>query len=264
MHEIVQVKMVTKEDRVAVQLINTFTQLSAVKSEVIEREIHVFGDPFERGVMVRGVIDQLQYCRENNELILTDNKTRWTKSLPKPGQKKATSLQLMLYKYLLDRMCLGLTTAGLLYHHLKLDRESFLTQEPLDHIRRCGLGGLFSEELGSQQEGGAGGLKFGTVAECILLHIAGLGLPLVGSLMVNYEHQGSGETLGVDAVEYDEKWVEAELERSLEFWEGSRPAQGVDIEAAWKCGSCQFRDVCTWRLERQLEASPAAKLPLSP
>ena len=303
----------TKEDKAAVQLINTYTQLSVVKTGGMEREVSVFGDPFESGVLVRGIIDQLQYFPEAGELILTDNKTRRAKSLPPTEQKKGTRFQLMLYKYLLDRMCLGLTKGELLYRHLNLERESCLTQGALNHIISCGLSGLFSDELGvaggltssqqgftegssiSQQGIGEGlskgfsesnsskqesnslpsgiigglsssqkrfleGLTFGRVVDCILEHIAGLGLPLVGVLMVHYEHQGSGESLGMDTVEYNEQWMMGELKNRLGYWEGSRPAQGVDIESAWKCSSCQFRDICTWRLQGQLETSPAARL----
>ena len=303
----------TREDRAAVQLITTYTQLSVVKTGGIEREVSVFGDPFESGILVRGIIDQLQYCQETGELILTDNKTRRAKSLPPFEQMKGTGFQLMLYKYLLDRMCLGLTKGELLYRHLNLDRDSCLTQGALHHIISCGLSGLFSDQLGvgggltssqhgftegssiSQQGIGEGlrkgfsesnssrqesnslrsgitgglpnsqkgfleGLTFGRVVDCVLEHIAGLGLPLVGLVVVHYEHQESSKTLGMDTVEYDEQWMMGELKNRLEYWEGSRPAQGVDIESAWKCSSCQFEDICTWRLKRQLEASPAAKL----
>ena len=96
--------------------------------------------------------------------------------------------------------------------------------------------------------------------EHILREITQLELPLVGSLMVHYEHQSSGESLGVDTVEYDESKMVTELERALEYWEGRRPANGVDSESLWKCTSCQFKDICTWRLTKQLESSPAAKI----
>jgi exonuclease V len=257
-HEIVKVQTVTREDRAAVQLVNTYTQLSVVRSGAVEREIHVFGDLFELGVLVRGVIDQLQYSPETGELILTDYKTRRSKSLPSAEQKKGTSLQLMAYKYLLDRMCLGLTKPDLLYNHLNLDREAVLTQGAVDYIQRCGLASLFSGESDSD---GIAGLKFGTLADRILQNVAGLGLPLVGPLMVQYEHQKSGETVGVESVDYEERWMRSEVEKALEFWAGVRPALGVDVEnSGLKCGGCQFRDICVWRLRKRLETSPVAKL----
>lgn len=249
----------------AVQLINTYAQLATIKAGKIEREISVFGDPCDQGILVRGVIDQLQFSPENNELILTDNKTRRTKSIPGPKQKMGTRLQLMLYKYLLDYMLLGITKSTLLYDHLDLNQDAFLTSGPLDFIQSCGLGALFWDTKPDTSNSGSLGLpqlKFGTVVNSIMTHIAGLNLPLVESLMVQYEHQETGEVLGVDSVEYDEQWMKARVEDSLEFWRGERVARGVAIEdAAWKCGSCQFREICVWRLNQELENSPAAKLP---
>lgn len=261
MHEIVKVESVTKEDRMAIQLINTYTQLAAIKAGTVEREVFVFGDPFNQGVLVRGVIDQLQFSPGNNELVLTDNKTRRTRSMPGPEQRRGTSLQLMLYKYLLDYMCLGITKSTLLYEHLQLNQDASLSRGPMDYIRDCGLGSLFCDT----SNGGTGPelaqLKFGTVANCIMTRIAGLSLPLVDALIVQYEHQESEDVLGVDTVEYDEQWMKAQVENSLEFWGGERAARGADIEDAWKCSSCQFRDICVWRLKQELENSPAAKLP---
>ena len=231
-----------------------------IKTGRIERELAVFGDPFELGVLVRGVIDQLQYSPETGELTLTDNKTRRSKSMPSLEQMKGTHLQLMLYKYVLDHMCLGTTKPELLYKHLHLDPDAVLTQGPVEYVHSCGLTSLFSD-MSASNSSGMSGLKFGTVVDRTLQHIAGLGLPLVGSLMVQYEHQGSGEVLGVVPINYDEQWMKAEVEKSLEFWDGTRPPRGVDIEeAALKCGHCQFRDICVWRLQRELDTSPAAKL----
>lgn len=259
----VEVESVTKEDRIAVQLVSTYAQLATIKAGKIERELSVFCDPFDLGILVRGVIDQLQYSPESGELILMDNKTRRTKCMPGAEQQKGTRLQLMLYKYMLDHMCLGITKPALLYKHLHLDRDTCLTKGPLDYICNCGLSSMFSDEAPNSNGSSSRltRLKFGALADCILQHIAGLSLPLVGSLMVHYEHQDSGEILGVVPVEYDEPWMKTEVEKSVEFWAGERAARGVDIEdTSWKCCSCQFKDICVWKLKRELENSPAAKL----
>lgn len=262
MHEIVKVDSITKEDRMAVQLINTYTQLAAIKAGKVEREVFVFGDPFNQGVLVRGVIDQLQFSPGSNELILTDNKTRKTKSMPGLEQRRGTGLQLMLYKYLLDYMCLGITKSSLLYEHLHLNQDTSLSRGPLDYIRDCGLGSMFCDASNGDSYPELTQLKFGTLAKCIMTHITGLSLPLVGALLVQYEHQVTEEVLGVDNVEYDEQWMKAQVASSLEFWAGDRAARGADMEdASWKCGSCQFRDICVWQLKQELENSPAAKLP---
>ena len=55
-----KVEKITKEDRWAVQLIDSYVQLASIMSGGLEREIAVFGDPFEMGILISGVIDQLQ------------------------------------------------------------------------------------------------------------------------------------------------------------------------------------------------------------
>ena len=256
MHEIIEVENVTKEDRYAVQLINMYTQLATIQAGELEREISVFGDPFDCGVMIRGIIDQLQLSSDSRELVLLDYKTRLSKSLPTEAQRKGTALQLMLYKCLLDRITCGVTGSELLFKHLKLNSSRVLTRGPLGYIHQCGLSSVLSSS-GSSSPGDTC-VTFGRVANSIMSLVVGLGLPLVTSLVVQYEHQESGEVLGVDHVEYDECWMEREVGRNLKFWEGEEPAEGVEVEEAWKCNSCQFKDVCVWQLRRKLENSPAA------
>lgn len=253
-HEKVFVKMVTNEDRWAVQLIDTYLQLASIKAGGvgIEREIAVFGDPFGTGILITGIIDQLQYSPESNELTLLDYKTRCRNSLPSAAQKKGNALQLMLYKSMLDHLTCGRVQANLLSQHLKLDFTVALSTGPIEHIKQCGLTSLFTSEETQ--------LTFGQVAESTIRLIAGLDLPLVSSLLVQYEYQVTGEVIGVNSVVYDELWMKAEVENSLRFWLGEKPAKGVDIEDAWKCGVCQFGDICVWRMQQKLARSPAAKL----
>lgn len=250
----VQVKKVTKEDRWAVQLIDTYVQLESVKSRGLEREIAVFGDPFGMGILIKGIIDQLQYSPETGELILLDYKTRRSNSLPSPEQKRGHFLQLMLYKCMLDLLLCGATPMNLLSQHANLVFDVPLTSGPIKHIQQCGLQSLL---IGDKNQK----VLFGEVAEGISKLIAGLGLPLVSTLVVQYEYQASGEVLGTEAVEYDENWMKLELETCFSFWMGRRPARGVDIEESWKCDSCQFRDICVWRMQKELEKSPVAKSP---
>ena len=252
MHEKVKVENITKEDRWAVQLIDSYVQLASIMSGGLEREIAVFGDPFEMGILISGVIDQLQYSSESRELILLDYNTRRSNSLPSPEQKRGHSLQLMLYKCMLDFLLCGTTQMSLLSQHANLVFSTPLTSGPIEHIRQCGLHSLLIGDNDKE-------VLFGEVAEGIGKLIAGLGLPLVSTLVVQYEHQATGEVIGIETVEYDEQWMKAELDTCFSFWLGKRPARGVDIEQTWKCDSCQFRDICVWRMQKQLEQSPVAR-----
>ena len=257
--------MLTPEDARAVQLIDTYTQLSSIKSAAgevggLEREISVFGDPFGLGVLITGIIDQLQYSPESRELTLLDYKTRQSNYMPGEAQKRGTALQLMIYKCLLDQLTCGATPMDVLSQHAKLDFDTVLSAGPIEHLKQLGLWGLLasSDDKPSPKDND---ITFGRVVETISKLIAGLALPLVGTLLVHYEFQGTGEVIGVETVEYDEAWMKSQLENCLGFWMGKRKAKGVDIEDSWKCNICQFRDVCVWRMRKQLEYSPAAKAP---
>ncbi len=250
--------MVTEEDRWAVRLLTTYSQLAAIKSGQLEREITVFGDPFSNGILIHGIIDQLQYSPSTGELTLLDYKTRYQKTMPSLEQKKGNALQLMIYKCLLDHLTCGMTPFETLRQHLSLDFSQSLSKGPAEHIEQCGLGNLFGGGLGGKDASVA--VTFGEVAECVSKLIAGLELPLVSSLILQYEHQASGEVIGVDPVDYREEWMREEVASSLQFWSGERVAKGVEVEDAWKCRSCQFRDVCVWKKRRELEKLPAAKL----
>ncbi len=255
-HEIVKVEMVTEEDRWAVKLLNTYSQLATIKSGELEREITVFGDPFSTGIMIHGIIDQLQYSPSTGELTLLDFKTRKQKSMPYFEQKKGNAVQLMIYKRLLDDLTCGKTPCELLHQHLSLDFSCPLSSGPLAHIQQCGLGSLFGKTHSDGKHSET--VTFGEVAKRVSELIVGLDLPLVGSLILQYEHQSTGEVIGVDDVEYKEDWAREQVVSALEFWSGKQAARGVNVEDAWKCWSCQFRDVCVWKKRRELEKSPAA------
>ncbi|XP_076055784.1 exonuclease V-like isoform X3 [Oratosquilla oratoria] len=47
-------------------------------------------------------------------------------------------------------------------------------------------------------------------------------------------------------VEYDEKWLFKKMDGYLEYWLGHRSAQGVDVEEAWKCHTCNYQKDCSW------------------
>ena len=257
-HEPVRVRTVTREDQWAVKLVNTYSQLAIIKEGKLEREISVFGDPFKSGILLNGVIDQVEYSTDAQKLTVTDLKTRRTKSLPGKSQAMGHKIQLMIYKLLLDGFTRGTTDANLLSNHLDLNLSSNLSVSVTDYINDLGLGSLFSSPGVSDSRESR--LSFGHVADTVRMLIVGLDLPPVSSMEIHYEFQETNEVLGTESVEYDESLVKEKLESSIKFWKGSREPTGPDIEDLWKCETCQFKDVCTWRKQKTLESSPAAKL----
>ena len=262
-HEIVKVETKTYEDKWAVTLIDTYTQLATVAAGGMEREISVFGDLFDQGILVRGIIDQVQLTKDTGELTILDYKTRRSKSVPTEAQKRGHALQLMLYKCMLDGLTCGMTKVSQLAEHLSLNFSQELTEGVLQHVGKCGLRGLFTksrppaEIVNLEEERVTLGELAGKISELIV----GLNLPLVSTLMVQYIYQETREVIGMDVVVYDEAWTKKMFVNSLDFWLGKREPQGVDLEDLWKCDTCQFRDVCVWRRQKELEQSPAASKP---
>eukprot|EP00731_Ephydatia_muelleri_P004854 Em0002g1030a len=121
------------------RLFNTYLQLLIVKEGRTERETPVLGDLFSSGLLLFGVIDQLQYSPKEKLLTLLDFKTRVKKCLPSRAQKAATALQLMLYNLLLDQMTTGFFQVHQL-RDLDLNFNMPLSSVPVDHILNSGLG----------------------------------------------------------------------------------------------------------------------------
>ena len=250
-------------------LVDTYNQLATVAAGSLEREINVFGDLFNQGILLKGIIDQVQYSKETRELIILDYKTRRTNTMPSEAQKRGHALQLMLYKCMLDNLTCGITKMNLLAEHLNLNFKRELTEDVLKHISRYGLQGLFSrsemttniDETNPIAEEGGFKVTLGELAGKISELIIGLDLPLVSCLMVQYVYQQTHEEIGMEVVKYDEPWARKVFENSLDFWLGKREPRGVDLEELWKCNSCQFKDVCVWRRQKTLEQSPVATRP---
>lgn len=252
-HEKVRIDIRTREDNWIANLLNTYNQLSIVKSGNLEREIRVFGDPFNTGILLTGVIDQVEFNKDSMELVITDYKTRQSNTLPQKAQKIGHNFQVMMYKMLLDGFTRGATDLVLLTEHLELDITRTVGIGVMEYIQRLGMTHLFSSSP-------SGNLKFGEAANCLLQLIAGLDLPPVRKLCMHYEYQISHELIGVQSVDFDREWTKEVLEEQEKFWTGENLPSGPEIEDLWKCKSCQYRDVCVWTKQKRLEKSPASKI----
>jgi len=253
-HERVIVHTQTKEDKWVVNLLDSYHQLSIIKEGGMEREINVFGDPFNTGLLITGIIDQVEYNKSTMELCITDYKTRRTPTLPQSAQKSGHDFQLMMYKLLLDGLTRGTTNVFLLSESLGLDRSRSLSVGVTDYIQDLGLTHLIHVSSSDR-------LKFGPVASTLGSLIAGLGLPPVSKLMVQYEYQGDRTVIGTEGVDFDKDWTKAVLEKEEKFWTGENLPSGPDIEDLWKCRTCQYQNVCVWTKQKLLEKSPASRTP---
>ena len=72
-----------------------------------------------------------------------------------------------------------------------------------------------------------------------------------------YKHTPGSTTkrlLGYKSFQFNSHFLHAYLSEALAWWRGQRDANGVRLEEAWKCRSCEFRNECEWILERDQQA----------
>jgi exonuclease V len=73
-------------------------------------------------------------------------------------------------------------------------------------------------------------------------------------LTATYLSSKTSELLGSKSILFDASLLKDYLEDELSWWKGERGARGVELQEAWKCRSCDFRDDCSWIHERDAAA----------
>ena len=58
------------------------------------------------------------------------------------------------------------------------------------------------------------------------------------------------KSIGKKCFVFNADFLKSYLEDNLAWWRGEREARGVELQEAWKCRGCDFRDSCEWIHER--------------
>lgn len=227
-HDLVTVPTTSKEDAWGIKFLNMLSMIPALQSEGRIREFPVFGEM--EGVLLVGVIDELHYTPKG-ELELVELKTRRRPMLPLEAQKKKDRFQVSLYKYIFDAMVQGKVTTASLIHHTKLHPEKPLGHSVLRHA----------------QQGGFSVTSLGDLMELVILSLTLSDLPVIDILKIDYIHQETATVLGSEIVAFEEKELRGKVQHYVAYWMGHREPQGVDVEEAWKCRTCNYADICEWR-----------------
>jgi exonuclease V len=69
-------------------------------------------------------------------------------------------------------------------------------------------------------------------------------------IATNYNHSDDTRILGSKSLLFNPSFLTSQLYASLGFWKGERQPRGVEVNDAWKCRICEFRDECAWVKER--------------
>ncbi|XP_048206957.1 exonuclease V [Perognathus longimembris pacificus] len=242
LHDLVTIPVTTKEDTWAIKFLNILSMIPTLQSEGRIREFPVFGEV--EGMFLVGVIDELHYTARG-ELELTELKTRRRPMLPLAAQKKKDCFQVSLYKCIFDAMVQGKVTPASLIQHTKLCPDKPLGPSVLRHA----------------QQGGFSVKSLSDLMELVFLSLTLSDLPVIDTLKIEYIHQETATVLGQEIVAFEEKEVRGRVQHYMAYWMGHRAPQGVDVEEAWKCRTCNYLDICEWRkggggLSSALEPQP--------
>ncbi|CAL0304097.1 unnamed protein product [Lupinus luteus] len=223
----VEVKIKSREDGWALKFLNFINGVNQLLFEGLTRELPVVG--IVEGIWMVGVIDEIRMPLTENDHnpVLIDTKTRSQYKLPSEPQRRNGRLQLMCYKYLWDNSVaddfpsmkfftfFGLHPQHTLCEDLKImSNDSGFSASTLDDVVR-----YYSNT-------------------CKML------APAHDQLLLRYEYQKDHSLLGEDKFAYDSIWLKNQICCCLEFWHGEREASYASEEERWKCGFCQFANVC--------------------
>ncbi|XP_027003755.2 exonuclease V isoform X2 [Tachysurus fulvidraco] len=232
-HDVVPINIQTREDAVAITLINMLNMIPILETGQCVREFPVFG--VVEGVYFKGIIDELSY-NQKGELVLKELKTRRHDSLPGAAQALGHRFQVGMYKLLFDALVRGEVKKEQILEHLKLKASLALGTDVITHAADVQVNVATFDEL----------------LDAFILTLSCSDLPCVDVLQLEYCHQSSSSFIGTMSVQFDEAQMRADLRGYLEYWKGQREPKGVDIEDAWKCTYCVYEEICDWKKNRSL------------
>jgi exonuclease V len=212
---------------------------------------------------------------QSAKVYICDVKTRSARSLPSESAFRPTEMQLMLYHNLLSSLATNNVDLNILTSRYDLDplktfSDSFIAQV-----------GSLNDEFFYETESAPGGSQeleqwSQDSMTTLLVHSS---LSALWSLMVSefqtvlphgaasignvlraeYRRSDTGEVMGSKTFAVDAAVLKSFVDHEMQWWRGEREPQGVVIEEAFKCRTCEFADGCEWRLGKVEEAKLKAR-----
>lgn len=214
---------------------------------------------------------------QTNKVYICDVKTRSVRTLPNEGSFRPTKMQLMLYHRLLGSLATNQVDFSILASRYKLDTSKVFSDSFIAQVGSLNDDVFYdaqSTPASSQQSIGQWSQDSMTT---LLAHNC---LSALWSLMISefqitfpegvtslgkvlkaeYRSRDVGEVVGTKMFAMDEQVLEAYIRKEMQWWRGEREAQGVVVEEAFKCRSCDFAEGCEWRLKKVEEAKEKVRM----
>lgn len=211
---------------------------------------------------------------QTKKVYLCDVKTRGVKSLPSGAAFRPTKMQLMLYHNLLSALATNTVDFSVFTDRYGLDptkvfSDAFITQ----------VGSLNDEFFDAETSPDPNTnsppssqnsldvlLAHSTLATLweLMIQEFQITLPdgpssLGKALKAEYRSRDAGEIVGSKTFPMDEGELQNYLDHEMAWWKGEREAEGVVVEEAYKCRSCEFAETCEWRLGKVEEATQKSR-----
>ncbi|KAL8933727.1 MAG: hypothetical protein Q9216_006234 [Gyalolechia sp. 2 TL-2023] len=204
-------------------------------------------------------------AKEASRIYVTDVKTRNTSSVPKGAAFRPTAMQLMLYRRLLTSMATNNVNTDILFSQYRLRPDERFSDGFVAQISETYYDAPSDPSQASDPDLPSSTPEYNYDTVDLLLSHNSLnqlwslmmrefqatfphGEQSVGHvLQAEYRNASDGSVMGSRALLYSHQTLDTYVEDELKWWRGARPAVGVCIEEAYKCGSCEFADECGWR-----------------
>ena len=214
-----------------------------------------------------GMLDKLSSSHEKiSKIYVADVKTRDSKSLPKGASFRPTLMQLMLYHRILSDLATNKLSADMVFDRYELRADVLFSDSFIAQIGSLNVDNSLSQDdlahLPSSQDSMTVLLAHNTLRQLWTLMMEEFantftsGAKSVGNVLkAEYRTRTDGAILGNKAFLYDHSIIQEYLDSGMRWWKGERAAEGVCVEEAYKCRTCDFFDECSWRRNKIEEAT---------
>ena len=211
-----------------------------------------------------------------SKIYITDVKTRGTKTVPNAPSFRPTLMQLMIYHRILSDLVTNNVKADVIFDRYELQPDARFSDDFVAQIGSLTEDGLqrFDSPLTSQEDSAPPSSqddmtvllahnslrKLWTLMMQEFARTFSAGVKSIGNVLkAEYRTPTDGAILGNKTFLYDDRVMQEYLDSELRWWKGERPAEGVCIEEAYKCRTCDFFDECSWRRNKIEEATLKAR-----
>lgn len=230
--------------------------------------------------LLQADVDVLKEPHAGKKIYLTDVKTRASPKLPNAIAMRGTHMQLSIYRELLASMASNAVDASTVFERYKLSPT-----RPFSDGLIAQLANLDFNFEGSQEDSQEAMMS--SEADTVSTLLAHNSLRLLWELMilefqmtmptggasiskvlkVEFRSSKDGGIVGVKTFPFRDEVLDGYIKDVMSWWRGKRAAKGVEVEEAFKCGTCEFAESCEWRksrVELAVKSSRAARAKYTP